>query len=143
MNPTKTAEFNSPHQSALPTVISRYFETFKTEDFELTASLFAEDGALRPPFEAAVMGREAIASYLNKEAKGIKLNPLECSSPSLKDGNTEYTVFGEVRTPLFSVNINWLFILNPSLEIVLTKIILTKPPKQLKLEKNPFLPHIN
>jgi hypothetical protein len=122
MNETVTVKPNSGNLSPLPTLISQYFETFNAEDFELTASLFAEDGVLHPPFDGAVVGREAIASYFNLEARGMKLNPFHCSSITFKDSRTEYTVVGQVHTPLFRVNICWLFKVNYRLEIVCVKV---------------------
>jgi hypothetical protein len=122
MNQSLTFDPNSPVASALPTVIARYFESFNAEDFELTASLFAEDGALHPPFDAAIVGRKEIASYLEIEAKSMKLQPLHCSATTLEDSNSEYTVVGRAETSIFSVNISWLFVVNPNLEIVVTRV---------------------
>ncbi|MGL5076282.1 MAG: hypothetical protein ACRDBG_10685, partial [Waterburya sp.] len=56
-------------------VIDNYFATINREDFEQTAALFAEDGKLLAPFEDPILGRDAIALYLHKEAKGMKLLP--------------------------------------------------------------------
>jgi hypothetical protein len=45
------------------TPVLRYFETFNSGNFAATAALFTSQGALYPPFESAIVGRDAIASY--------------------------------------------------------------------------------
>lgn len=132
MNPAITT---SP-ESELPSVVVRYFDSFNREDFAVTSSLFAENGSLRPPFDAPVVGREAIASYLNAEAKGMKIHPLHCTSIDLEDGNSEYTVAGKADTPFFTVNICWLFIINPRSEIVFTRVKLLASLAELLSFKN-------
>jgi hypothetical protein len=137
MDQTQKFDSDSPVSSALPTVISQYFESFNAENFEFTASLFAEDGSLRPPFDPVILGRKEIASYLDLEAKGMKLHPLHCSASTLEDGNTEYTIVGRADTSIFSVNISWLFLVNPHLEIVVTRVkLLASLAELIKFKKD-------
>jgi hypothetical protein len=98
--------------------LCRYFATFNAQDFQATAGLFAPMGILYPPFELAIVGQDAIAQYLKKEAKGMRAFPLQETAHPLEDGNTEYRVVGKVLTSLFGVNVAWQFMLNPQSEIL-------------------------
>jgi hypothetical protein len=113
-----------------PTIF-RYFETLNAGDFEATSTLFAAEGVLQPPFEAAIVGPEAIVTYLQAEASGMQLQPREAVATPLDDGCTEFQVSGKVKTALFSVNVSWLFVLSPQQEILLAKIKLLASPKEL------------
>lgn len=112
-------------------VILRYFETLNAGDFQATSQLFAKDGALQPPFEADVIGPEAIAAYLEQEAKGFILEPQHGVSSPVDNGCTEFLIGGKVHTPWFSVNVSWLFILSPTQEIFLTKVKLLASLQEL------------
>ncbi len=117
-------------------VILRYFETLNAGEFRATSELFAIDGVLYPPFETEVIGREAIAAYLEKEAKGIFLLPKQANFQTLENGCTEYRVIGQVQTALFSVNVSWQFILSPWKELFVAKIkLLASLQELLKLRK--------
>jgi hypothetical protein len=115
-----TAEASPFNQSAHPT-ISAYFESFNQADFQATAALFAVDGQLLPPFETPISGREAIAAYLEREAKGMKAVPQTIEEGLVSD-DTNIQVTGQVQTPLFGVNVNWQFLLNSQSEILSVKI---------------------
>lgn len=56
-------------EGASERAVSLYFETLNTADFQATAALFAADGVLYPPFDSAVMGRDAIAPTLTLKPK--------------------------------------------------------------------------
>jgi hypothetical protein len=113
-----------------PTIL-RYFEALNAGDFDAASILFAIDGALQPPFEASIVGAEAIATYLKAEAQGITLKPREGTATALEDGCTEIQITGRVKTTLFEVNVAWRFILSPQQEILLAKIKLLASPKEL------------
>lgn len=100
-----------------PTIL-RYFDTLNSGDFRATAQLFAATGQLYPPFEEAIVGPEAIATYLETEARGMKLVPREGISQVVEQGMTEVKVTGKVQTPLFGVNVSWYFLLNEQGEIL-------------------------
>ncbi|KAM3096020.1 ketosteroid isomerase family protein [Phormidesmis sp. 146-35] len=120
---------------ANPTIVA-YFETLNSGDFEQTSGLFAINGAMKPPFESPIEGREAIAQYLQTEAKGMVLQPQQGTTLSLEDGCTEVQVRGKVQTPLFGVNVGWQFVLNADQEILLAKIkLLASPQELLKLRR--------
>jgi len=44
------------------------------DDFETALALFTFDGALQPPFQKPIVGREAISSYAC-EAQGLNIMP--------------------------------------------------------------------
>jgi hypothetical protein len=113
-----------------PTLI-RYFETLNAEEFEATAALFAPEGVMYPPFESGIVGSEAIATYLQKEAKGMRLEPRQGVTQSLEDDCFEVQVTGNVQTSWCGVNVSWFFILNQQREIVATKIKLLASPQEL------------
>jgi len=113
-----------------PTIVS-YFETLNASDFEATSALFAPDGAMHPPFESAIVGPAAIAGFLQQEAQGMKLEPREGIAQPLENEQTQVQVAGKVQTPLFGVNVSWLFILNQQREITTAKIKLLASPQEL------------
>ena len=76
-------------QGISESTIIEYFESLNTGNYEKTASLFAEDGVMNPPLESGIVGRDAILSYLNKEAIGIKAKPREGVSETLEDNRSQ------------------------------------------------------
>jgi hypothetical protein len=112
-------------------LIDRYFEALNAERYDSTALLFAADGALLPPFEEPIVGQEAIASYLAAEATGMQLYPRQGTSQVLEDGNTEYRITGKVQTPLFGVNVAWIFVINRHSELMFVRVRLLASPQEL------------
>jgi len=112
-------------------VVGQYFQTLNAGEFEATAQLFAEDGFLQPPFEDPVVGPAAIATYLQSEAAGLTLIPHHGTSRLLDNGCAEYEVTGTVKTPWFSVNICWQFILSPWQEIFVVRVKLLASLREL------------
>lgn len=111
--------------------ILRYFQTINAGDFSATAALFAADGELNPPFESPVVGEDAIATYLEQEATGMQLLPKTGTAEEIEDGYTQIQVTGKVKTPLFSVNVGWIFMLNADREIAAATIKLLASPQEL------------
>ena len=112
------------------TVIIGYFATFDREAFTATASLFSETGELLAPFEKAIVGRDKIADYLSKEAKGMTLLPKQGVREESAD-SIEYKVIGKVKTSLFTVNVAWYFTLNSKHQITIAQIKLLASPQEL------------
>lgn len=112
-------------------VVQRYFQTMNAGEYEATAALFAPTGVMHPPFEEPIEGPEAIAIYLKAEAKGMQLLPREGIAETLEENQIQIQVKGKVQTPLFGVNVAWIFILNLEREIVYTKIKLLASPQEL------------
>jgi hypothetical protein len=111
--------------------ILEYFRTLNGGDFSATAALFAADGELNPPFESPVVGRGAIAAYLEQEATGMQLLPKQGAAEEIEDGYTQIQVKGKVQTPLFSVNVGWIFVLNSAREIAAATVKLLASPQEL------------
>lgn len=102
-----------------PTILA-YFQTFNAHDFQATASLFAAEGQLMPPFESAIVGQDAIFAYLETEAQGMAALPQGIQEDL--SSATSINVVGKVQTRLFTVNVNWQFVLNSESEILSLKI---------------------
>ncbi|WP_416667771.1 YybH family protein [Egbenema bharatensis] len=111
--------------------LDRYFKTLNAGDFAGTASLFAEDGVMHPPFESGMVGQEAIVDYLNKDAQGLHIIPLRKTIESLDSGDVCYKIVGTAQTALFSVNVGWNFVLNDSAEICSVEVKLLAALKEL------------
>ena len=113
-----------------------YFETINKEAFEQTAALFAEDGQLLAPFEKPLVGRDAIASYLAKEATGMKLLPQRGEIAISEDNTQQVDITGKVKTSLFAVNVGWYFNLNEEGKINRVRVkLLASPQELLNLQK--------
>ncbi|RAM51994.1 MAG: nuclear transport factor 2 family protein [Hapalosiphonaceae cyanobacterium JJU2] len=114
-----------------------YFQTLNAGDFDATANLFANDGVMHPPFESGIVGPEAIANYLKKEALGIKASPEQGISETLEEGLIQFQVRGKAQTSWCGVNVLWQFVLNLQREILYTKIkLLASPQELLKMQRN-------
>jgi hypothetical protein len=112
-------------------LIINYFTYLNSGDFKATADLFATDGILQPPFESPIVGREAIAQYLNLEGKGLELYPKQGNIETTDDQLTKILITGKVKTSLFSVNVSWDFLLTPDQEIAFAEIKLLAALQEL------------
>jgi hypothetical protein len=134
--PTLTSAVNLAIEGINEPVVLRYFQTMNAGEYEATAALFAPTGAMHPPFEQPIEEQEAIAGYLQAEAKGMQLLPTKGVAETLEDDQIQIQVSGKVQTPLFSVNVAWIFILNSEQEIVYVKVkLLASPQELLKLRR--------
>ena len=106
--------------------IHEYFMRLNNGEFMETAQLFAEQGCLNPPFEKSIVGKEAIAQYLEKEAKGMNFCPergeiltkVGVADPLEHRDRTQYHIQGKVKTNFFTVNVSWSIELNAIKEIM-------------------------
>ena len=112
-------------------VVLRYFETMNAGDYEATAALFADTGAMHPPFEEPIAGKDAIATYLKVEAKGMQLFPTKGIAETLEDDQTQIQVAGKVQTSVFGVNVSWIFVLDSERDILSARIKLLASPQEL------------
>ncbi len=99
---------------SMPTPLGQYFSALNSADYDKVAGLFAGEGILWPPFEAGVVGPEAIQQYLSAEAIGMRAFPktwdtIESNTNPLSPANQRILVRGYVELPLFSVNVAWEF----------------------------------
>jgi len=115
------------------TVLS-YMENMNAFNFQEAVALFAEDGALQPPFQEPIVGQESILAYMHEECYGLKLIPEQGISEPV-EGFTQIKVTGKVQTPWAgdSVNINlaWRFLLNPQGKIFFVAIDVLASPQEL------------
>lgn len=116
------------------TVLS-YMENMNAFDFPAAVALFAEDGALQPPFEEPIVGKENILTYMREECYGLKLIPEQGVSEAAEGEFTQIKVTGKVHTPWFGdsvgINLAWRFLLNPQGKIFLVAIDVLASPKEL------------
>ncbi|WP_009630262.1 nuclear transport factor 2 family protein [Synechocystis sp. PCC 7509] len=112
------------------TTISNYFQALNS-DFDATAALFAPDGVMYAPFESGLVGRDAIALYLQQEALGLLAEPHQGIIESQENDLVQIRVSGKVQMPLFGVNVSWLFVLNSQQQIVSVTVKLLASPQEL------------
>lgn len=55
--------------------INQYMTNLNANDFPALISLFAEDGALQPPFQRPIVGKDAVLRFFQEECQNLKLNP--------------------------------------------------------------------
>lgn len=108
-----------------PTIL-QYFETLNAGDFDATSELFAIEGAMQPPFEKPITGRDAIANYLKKEAIGVMALPQAGVAT-----DADYQITGRVQMPMFGVNVTWYFTLDSGDQIEFVRIKLNASPQEL------------
>ncbi len=117
-----------------PAVLS-YINNMNAFDFEAAVNLFTEDGALQPPFQRPIVGREAILAYMREECQGLKMMPERGAADAPEEGFTPIKVTGKVQTPWFGssvgMNIAWRFLVNPQGKIFFVAIDLLASPKEL------------
>jgi hypothetical protein len=115
--------------------VLNYIDYMNAYEFELASSLFAENGALQPPFQKPVTGRQAILTYMREECVGLKMLPERGVAEVIDDGYTQIKVTGKVQTPWFGagvgMNIAWRFLLDPQGKIFYVAIDLLASPKEL------------
>jgi Orange carotenoid protein, N-terminal/Nuclear transport factor 2 (NTF2) domain len=116
------------------TVLS-YINNMNANDFTAVIDLFAADGALQPPFQRPIVGKEAVFRYLQEECQNLKLMP-ERGTNEPADGNfNQIKVTGRVQTPWFGANVGmnmaWRFLLDPQGKIFFVAIDLLASPKEL------------
>jgi Nuclear transport factor 2 (NTF2) domain len=112
-----------------------YIEAMNADNFDAAIALFTGDGALQPPFQKPIVGREAIAKYMREEAQGLNMMPKQGISEVLPDGSKQLKVTGVVQTPWFGVtvgmNIAWRFLINPQGKIFFVAIDMLASPQEL------------
>ncbi len=112
-----------------------YYEAMNRDDFETAIALFTEDGALQPPFQKPIVGKEAIIAYMRSEAQGLNMMPSRGITEYLADGSKQLKITGKVLTPWFGVNvamnIAWRFALTPEGKIFFVAIDMLASPEEL------------
>jgi Orange carotenoid protein, N-terminal/Nuclear transport factor 2 (NTF2) domain len=117
-----------------PTILS-YINNMNANDFDAVIELFATDGALQPPFQKPIVGRDNVLRYLREDCQNLKLMPERGVIEPAEDGFNQIKVTGKVQTPWFGagvgMNMAWRFLLNPDGKIFFVAIDLLASPKEL------------
>ena len=122
-----------------PTILS-YMNLLNANDFDELIKLFAEDGALQPPFKRPIVGKDAVLKFFKEECPNLRLAPERGVSEPAEDGYTQIKVTGKVQTPWFGagvgMNMSWRFLLNSENKIFFVAIdLLASPQELLKLAR--------
>jgi hypothetical protein len=117
-----------------PTVLE-YMNNLNANDFETLIALFTPDGALQPPFQRPIVGKENVLRFFREECQNLKLIPERGVEEPAQEGYTQVKVTGKVQTPWFGggvgMNIAWRFLINPENKIFFVAIDLLASPKEL------------
>jgi hypothetical protein len=117
-----------------PTVLS-YMDNMNANDFDALIKLFMEDGALQPPFQRPIVGKDAVLRFFREECQNLKLLPERGVAEPAADGYTQIKVTGKVQTAWFGggvgMNMAWRFLLSPDNKIYFVAIDLLASPKEL------------
>ena len=117
-----------------PTVLA-YMDNLNANDFDALIELFTPDGALQPPFQRPIVGKEGILRFFKEECQNLKMLPEQGVSEPAEDGFTQIKVTGKVQAPWFGggvgMNIAWRFLLNADSKIFFVAIDLLASPKEL------------
>jgi Orange carotenoid protein, N-terminal/Nuclear transport factor 2 (NTF2) domain len=112
-----------------------YMNNLNANDFDVLIELFAGDGALQPPFQRPIVGKENVMRFFREECQNLKLLPERGVVESTDDGFTQIKVTGKVQTPWFGagvgMNMAWRFLLTPEDKIFFVAIDLLASPKEL------------
>jgi Orange carotenoid protein, N-terminal/Nuclear transport factor 2 (NTF2) domain len=117
-----------------PTVLS-YMDNLNANDFDALIELFTPDGALQPPFQRPIVGKEAVLRFFREDCQNLKLLPERGIFEPAEGGFTQIKVTGKVQTPWFGasvgMNMSWRFLLDPAGKIFFVAIDLLASPKEL------------
>ena len=119
---TEPARIEIDIQGIHEPVIDEYFARLNNGEFIATAELFAEQGCLNPPFDNQIQGRDAIAQYLEEQARGIIFAPADGEILISDSDHTQYQIQGKVEMNWFTVNVSWSIDLNAAKEIMLVEV---------------------
>jgi hypothetical protein len=115
--------------------ITQYMENLNANDFDTLIELFAEDGALQPPFQRPIVGKENVLRFFREECQNLKLNPERGVVESTNEGFTQIKVTGTCQTPWFGANVGmniaWRFLLNPDDKVFFVAVDLLASAKEL------------
>ena len=117
------------------TTVLSYMDNLNANDFDALIQLFTDDGALQPPFQKPIVGRDAVLRFFREDCQNLKLMPERGVTEPTEDGYTQIKVTGKVQTPWFGANVGmnmaWRFLLDPQGKIFFVAIDLLASPKEL------------
>jgi hypothetical protein len=112
-----------------------YMNLLNANDFDNLIELFLADGALQPPFQRPIVGKEKVLRFFREDCQNLKLLPEQGVSENSDGGFTQIKVTGKVQTPWFGagvgMNVAWRFLLDPQGKIYFVAIDLLASPKEL------------
>ncbi|MBD2577327.1 ketosteroid isomerase family protein [Oscillatoria sp. FACHB-1406] len=113
--------------------VIRYMDDMNANDFDALIELFAPDGAMHPPFQKPIVGKEAILQFLQEDCKNLKVVPESGVEEPAEEGFEQFRVKGKVYSPWLNawVNVAWRFSLNLEGKISLVAIEVIASPKEL------------
>jgi Orange carotenoid protein, N-terminal/Nuclear transport factor 2 (NTF2) domain len=115
--------------------VLKYMDNLNANDFDALIELFVPDGALQPPFQRPIVGKDAVLRFFREDCQNLKLIPERGVSEAADDGFVQIKVTGKVQTPWFGagvgMNMAWRFLLNPEGKIFFVAIDLLASPKEL------------
>jgi len=116
------------------TILS-YMDNLNANDFNELINLFTPDGALQPPFQRPIVGKDLILRFFQQDCQNLRLIPERGVTEPAADGFTQIKVTGKVQTPWFGagvgMNVAWRFLLTPENKIFFVAIDLLASPKEL------------
>lgn len=118
--------------------VLNYMQLLNANDFDQLIELFLEDGALQPPFQRPIVGREAILKFFKRDCQNLNLMPQGGFGEPTEGGFNQIKVTGKVQTPWFGrevgMNVAWRFLLDDDNKIYFVAIdLLASPAELLKL----------
>ena len=115
--------------------VVNYMNLLNANDFDNLIDLFLSDGALQPPFQRPIVGRDAILRFFHEDCQNLKLIPERGVVEPSDGGFTQIKVTGKVQTPWFGagvgMNVAWRFLLDPEQKIYFVAIDLLASPADL------------
>jgi hypothetical protein len=115
--------------------VLNYMDCMNANDFDALIELFTNDGALQPPFQKPIVGRDAVLRFFKEDCQNLKLMPERGVVEPTEDGYDQIKVTGKVQTPWFGANVGmnmaWRFLLDPQGKIFFVAIDLLASPKEL------------
>lgn len=132
---TKTQQSPEAIEGVTNITVLNYVDRLNAHDFAAVAELFARDGALQPPFQKPIVGKEQVLQYLQAECQQLKLLPDRGFVSYQDDRLTRIRVTGRVQTPWFGTSVGlhiaWRFSLDADDKIFFVAVDLLAAPSEL------------
>jgi hypothetical protein len=122
-------------EGVLNSTVTSYMDLLNANDFDNLIELFLPDGALQPPFQKPIVGRDAVLRFFREDCQNLRLLPERGYAEPAEGDFTQIKVTGKVQTPWFGagvgMNVAWRFLLNPEGKIYFVAIDLLASPAEL------------
>ncbi len=114
-----------------------YVNHMNAHDFGAVTDLFAAGGALQPPYQQPIVGKEQVLHYLEAECQNLKIIPDQGLVSYQDDELTRMRVIGKIETSSssddFGVHMAWRFSLDADNKISFVAIDLISTPEELAM----------